>query len=316
MGAQTVYGFDPTYGYDRAALLAVGLPPRPDDFETFWRETAEETARAPLCLEVTQLESSDPGQRLERVDFDTWGGYRIGAWLTSPASGEPECGAVVGHGYGGRSGPDPDLPMPSVAAIFPCAPGFSLSARAGLPDTSDRHVIHGIESRTSYILRPSVAAVWSAATALLTLYPTVADSLFYLGGSFGGGLGALALPWDRRFVRAHLGVPTFGHHPIRLQCPSVGSGEAVRQYHAAHPEIERVLATYDAATAASFIEIPVLVSPALADPAVPPPGQFAVANALRNRELFILSAGHMPYPEEAAESAALRATQERWFRGE
>ena len=313
MNVAATCGLDPTYGYDRAALLSVGLPPRPDDFEVFWRGTAEETARVPLRLKLTTLESSDPRQRLQRVDFDTWGGYRIGAWLVSPAEGEPLCGAVVGHGYGGRDVPDLDLPLDRAAAIFPCAPGFNLSARADLPATSDRHVIYGIASRETYILRPSVAALWSAATALLTLHPGVTGRLAYIGGSFGGGLGALALPWDLRFARAHLGVPTFGHHPIRLQCPGLGSGEAVRQYHAAHPEVEGVLAYYDAAIAASFIDIPVLVSPALADPAVPPPGQFAVANALRHRELFILSAGHMPYPEEAAEATALRASQERWF---
>jgi cephalosporin-C deacetylase len=313
--AAATYGFDPTYGYDRDALLAVGLPPRPRDFEEFWRDTAEQTARVPLRLDVTSLEGSDARQRLQRVDFDTWGGYRIGAWLVSPAEGEPLCGAVVGHGYGGRDAPDFDLPLDRVAAIFPCAPGFNLSARPDLPATSDRHVTHGIASRDTYILRPSVAALWSAATALLTLYPGVEEGLVYIGGSFGGGLGALALPWNRRFVRGHLVVPTFGHHPIRLQCSSVGSGEAVRRYHAAHPEIEWVLTYYDAATAASFIDIPVLVAPALADPAVPPPGQFAVANALRHRELFLLSAGHMPYAEEASEAAALRASQERWFCG-
>lgn len=314
VGIEDTFGFDPTYGYDRAALLAVGTPPRPADFESFWLDTAEETSRLPLRLKVTPLESPDPRVVLQRVDFDTWGGYRIGAWVVSPAEGEPVCGAVVGHGYGGREGPDFDLPIDRAAAIFPCAPGFNLSARSDLPSTSDRHVVHGISSRETSLLRPSVAMLWSAATALSALHPAVAERLIYIGGSFGGGLGALALPWDHRFTRAHLGVPTFGHHPIRLQCPGVGSGEAVRRYHAEHPEVASVLAYYDAATAASFIDIPVLVSPALADPAVPPPGQFAVANALRHRELFILTAGHMPYPGEAGEALALREAQRRWFR--
>ena len=53
---------------------------------------------------------------------------------------------------------------------------------------------------------------------------------WYLGISFGGGIGALALPWDERFHRAHLNVPSFGHHPLRLGMPCVGSGEAVRRH--------------------------------------------------------------------------------------
>ncbi len=138
-------------------------------------------------------------------------------------------------------------------------------------------------------------------------------NIVYGGGSFGGGLGALALPWDNRYVKAHLGVPTFGHHPIRLQCPCVGSGEAVRVYQQKHPEVVDVLAFYDAATAAARIRIPVLISPALFDPAVPPPGQFAVANAIPDHELFILSAGHFEYAAQAQEDQALYMALERWF---
>ena len=54
-----------------------------------------------------------------------------------------------------------------------------------------------------------------------------ARRLDYMGISFGGGIGALALPWDERFHRAHLNVPSFGHHPLRLTLPepdTTGSG--------------------------------------------------------------------------------------------
>lgn len=74
-------------------------------------------------------------------------------------------------------------------------------------------------------------------------------------------MGALALPWDDRFTRAHLKVPTFGHHAIRNVCSCEGSGQAVAAYVADHPEAMDVLAYYDAATAASHIEIPVFGAP-------------------------------------------------------
>ena len=128
---------------------------------------------------------------------------------------------------------------------------------------------------------------------------------------FGGGLGALALPYDPRFKKAHLRVPTFGHHPLRLQCPCNGSGESVRRHHAQHPEVRNVLQYYDAATAASRIAIPTIGAPALFDPAVPPPGQFAVCNALS--DMHILSAGHFDHPQLPGENAVLSQKLTHWF---
>lgn len=313
MTLQHEFDFDPTCGYDREALLRIGPPASPPDFAEFWRDTFAATLSTPLNPALQTLDGCDPHSHLFRLDFDTLGGTRIGSWLSVPVDGEVRCGAVVGHGYGGREGPEPDLPLDGAVALFPCAPGFNLSARPDLPDNAQAHVIHDIESRERYILRSSTAMIWSAATALLAFYPQVAGRLVYLGGSFGGGLGALALPWDTRFVKAHLGVPTFGHHPLRLQCPCVGSAESVRRYYASHPEVLDVLQYYDAATAASRIGVPVLVSPALFDPAVPPPGQFAVANAIPDRGLFLLTAGHFDYPTMDSETHALRNVQERWF---
>ncbi|SCD73188.1 cephalosporin-C deacetylase [Streptomyces sp. BpilaLS-43] len=75
-----------------------------------------------------------------------------------------------------------------------------------------------------------------------------------------------------------------------------------------------VLRYFDAATAAARLELPTLVAAALFDPAVPPPGQFAVHNALPGpRELLVLRAGHFRYAEEAREAAELRSLRERFF---
>jgi cephalosporin-C deacetylase len=61
------------------------------------------------------------------------------------------------------------------------------------------------------------------------------------------------------------------------------------------------------ATAATRVRIPVHVAAALFDPSVPPPGQFAVHNALAGRkELFVLTAGHFDHPDAATELDELR----------
>jgi cephalosporin-C deacetylase len=233
---------------------------------------------------------------------------RIGGWLTRPRDEPVERGVVVGHGYGGREEPDFHLPFRRAAVIFPCARGISRSARAGIPGNPDEHVLHGIARRETYMHGGCAAdTVWCAASALLELFPMAARRLDYLGISFGGGIGALALPWDERFHRAHLNVPSFGHHPLRLTLPCVGSGEAVRR---AQQRTGRTLATlryFDAATAARFLRIPVHVAAARFDPAVPPPGQFAIYNALAGeRELFVLQAGHFDHDGLVAEEARLR----------
>jgi cephalosporin-C deacetylase len=78
-----------------------------------------------------------------------------------------------------------------------------------------------------------------------------------------------------------------------------------------------VLAYYDAATAASHIDIPVFGAPALFDPKVPPPGQFSVTNALPSKgRTRILMAGHFTYPSQSEEDIALRSNLIDWFRSE
>jgi cephalosporin-C deacetylase len=308
------FAFDPAYGYDRERLLAIGVPPEPADFADFWTATAAEAATVPLRLEQRPLAIGGPELEASEIRFDAWGGQRIGAWLVRPRGRAPRYGLVVGHGYGGRSVCPLGGPQEH-AALYPCAPGFHLSARSDLPGDSDRHVVHGIASRETYLIRACVASLWAAASALLALCPEADGRLGYSGGSFGGGLGALALPWDRRFRLAQLVVPTFGHHPLRVQSPCVGSGESVRRWRAAHPEVDQVLPYFDAAIAARRVGIPTLVAPALFDPAVPPPGQFAVANALPDKQLHILSAGHFAYPAQAAEDRALAAATDAWFAG-
>jgi cephalosporin-C deacetylase len=307
------FPFDPTYGYDLDSLLQVAAPEEPSDFATFWRGRYE--AALAITTEPMLRPAGQQGDvEVFHVEFTSLGGVRIGGWLTRPRKGPVERGVVIGHGYGGRLQPDLSLPIPRAVALFPCMRGQSRSRHPEIPELAAGHVLHGIESRETYVHGGCAADVWCAASALLELVPESAQHLDYMGASFGGGIGALALPWDDRFQAAYLGVPSFGNHPLRLTLPCIGSGESVRTYHRAHREVVEVLRYFDAAIAARRITIPVLVAAALFDPAVPPPGQFAVYNALSGpKELFVLSAGHFPYPESAAEDRRLNEALHRFF---
>ncbi|MFJ4838710.1 acetylxylan esterase [Streptomyces sp. NPDC088746] len=313
------FPFDPAYGRTLDDLLRIPAPAPPGDFEDFWRARHREARAVVTAPEAGPVEEERDGVRLHGVTFTSVGGVRLGGWLALPAGGDAEHGFVVGHGYGGRqeAGPDVPLPLPRSAAILPCVRGMGARGLlSGVPDEAAGHVLHGIGSRDTYVIGDCVADLWCAASALQELLPRLAGPgrLGYLGESFGGGLGALALPWDERFGAAQLTVPTFGNHPLRLTLPCAGSGESVRAHHREHPEVAEVLRYFDAATAAARLELPTLVVAALFDPSVPPPGQFAVHNALPGpRELMVLRAGHFAYDGLAQESAELAARRERFF---
>ncbi|MFJ6568298.1 acetylxylan esterase [Streptomyces sp. NPDC091292] len=316
------YPFDPAYGYSLADLLRVPAPVAPGDFDGFWEGRYREARAVDTAPVVGEPEGEWDGARVFAVAYGSVGGERIGGWLVLPAEGVPvEHGFVVGHGYGGRGEPGRDLPLPlpGAAALLPCVRGLGTrSTRPAIPGDADGHVLHGIASRERYVIGGCVADLWCAASALLDLVPALdrpgGPRIGYLGESFGGGLGALALPWDDRFAAAQLTVPTFGNHPLRLTLTCTGSGESVRRHHRTHPEVVDVLRYFDAATAATRLRTPTLVAPALFDPAVPPPGQFAVYNALAGpRELRVLTAGHFEHDGTEDEYRELVAARRDFF---
>lgn len=308
------FPFDPTYGCDAAALRAIRPPAEVADFGAFWQATYAETRAVPAAVTLEAVTDTHPTHRVRGIAFTTLGGHRVGGWLLEPRTDVPARGLVIGHGYGGRSDPGTGWLPADAVALLPCAPGFHRSARADLPDVAHRHVIHGIAHRDTYLIRFCVASLWSAASVLLDLHPQLAGRLYFHGGSFGGGLGALAVPWDDRFQAACLEVPTFGHHPWRLRCPCVGSGEAVRSYQAAHPEVVDVLAYYDAAVAATRARVPLIGVPAFFDPAVPPPGQWAVINGWAGPvDVCPITAGHFDNPHAVAEYRSQREAMRARF---
>lgn len=308
------FAFDPTYGLTLEKALKVETPAMPDDFADFWTSLYERSRNV-----ATRPTLSDPVSELKdatvhEIAYDSLGGQRIHGWLTLPRNKAPRQAFVLGHGYGSRTGPDVIASQDAVS-IFPCARGLGLSPVEGLEiNRTDLHVLHGIESRGTYIHGGCAADFWAAASALEELFPDAAQRLVYAGGSFGGGMGALFLPWDRRFKAAALGVPSFGNHPLRVTLQSQGSNQYVRARWLSDPAILDVLKYFDAALAAKFMTIPVQVWATLFDPAVPPPGQFAVLNALAGpRELILRTAGHFPYPHKEEEDAVIGERMTAFF---
>jgi cephalosporin-C deacetylase len=310
------YDFDPTYGYGLDALRALRPPEAPAGFDAFWRArhaAALDVDPRPRLAPSTQ---AHPVWHVHDLTYTSTDAFPIGGWLLLPRAGAVRRGLVVGHGYGGREAPDFDIPVAETAILFPCFRGLSRSRRAPISTDPAWHVLHDIDKPDRYILGGCVEDLWLAVSALARLFPEL-DGIGYAGASFGGGIGALALAYETRIDRGHLVVPTFSNIPLWLSLPTTGSGNAVQNYRRAHPEVLQTLRRYDAATAASRIAIPMLVAVARFDPAVAPPCQFSLANALpdsNDHEIVVLDAGHFDYDGMALQHALLAEKVRGFFK--
>lgn len=308
------YPFDPTYGYTLDRLLQVGTPEEPPDFAEFWRNRYRRVLEHRPEPTLWRENSGHPHFEVHYFGYRSTGGFQIGGWLLTPRQGEVRRGVVVGHGYGGRDAPDFHLPVRDAVFVFPCFRGLARSRCPPVSDNPAWHVLHDIDKRDRYILGGCVEDLWLAVSALLELFPQTAGHIGYMGISFGAGIGALGFPWDERIRLVHLNVPTFGHHPLRLTLPTLGSGEAVRGFERRHGNVLDTLRYYDAAVAARHSRIPAHVAAALFDPVVAPPGQFAVYNALpAPKRLFVLDAGHFEYPRRMEQERDLLHDLENFF---
>lgn len=298
------YPFDPSYGYDLQDLLAVKPPPEPEGFAEIWQQRY----RAALAI--------DPAPRLARgrdrhadyhcldIEYSSTDGFPIRGWLLMPKRIKPTRAIVCGHGYGGIEPADVDFPLEDAIYLIPCFRGLCRSTRATISDDPWWHVLHDLDKPDRYILRGCVEDLWTGVSVLLALFPWLEGHIGYMGISFGGGIGAMALAWDQRIARGHLNIPTFGHQQIRLDLETTGSGESVRLFAQQHPQASVTLSGYDAAIAAKHIQQPMHLALALFDPVVPPPGQFAIHNAIPGeKRLLVLRAGHFDYPEQAQQQS-------------
>lgn len=310
------YDFDPTYGYSLEQLLAVSPPARePVDFDRFWQNRYQKALNLKPQIHLKAQHHAAMDWRIFEISYLSADEFLIHGWLLIPASGIIERGFIIGHGYGGRDAPDFHLPFKNAALLFPCFRGLSRSSRPDISTEPFWHIRHHLDSVEKYILGGCVADIWTATSALLHLYPSLKGHLGYLGISFAGGIGAMALAYEKRIARGHLNIPTFGHQLLRLRFKTLGSGNSVQQFCRGHKkQTIRVLRYYDAAIAAKRISIPMHCACAKFDPYVAPPGQFAIFNALAcQKQLYVRDAGHHSYTDEQQQEQNLLVELESFF---
>jgi len=315
MDLVTDYHFDPTYGYSLAQLLAVTPPKEPKDFDSFWRSRYQKVLTIVPKPHIKLIHNNKFGWRVFSLSYTSTDNVIIHAWLLVPRSGQIKRSFVIGHGYGGRDEPDYHLPFKDAALLFPCFRGLALSTQPPFSADPCWHVLHNINQKETYILGGCVEDLWLSVSVMLILFPQTAGHLGYLGISFGGGIGALALASESRISKAHFNVPSFGHQPLRIRLPSNGSAHSVQQFYCQHKKMTlKTLRYYDAAIAARRIKQPIHCALAMFDPCVAPPGQFAIYNAISGeKQLFMLEAGHHSYPNQAQQETELLTQLDAFF---
>lgn len=290
MSIKHEYPFDPTNGKTLDELLAIKSSPEPEGFADFWRAHYKRVMAKKLEYTVEgELWSKKPGEKIYKVRAVNYDGVEIVIFIARPENSAG--GLVLGQGYGNVA--TADYSEFGLTLAKACVRGLGFSQCKDIPWDVTYHVLHGIGSRETYILLGVIADQWLTASVLLDMFPDCKGNLNYTGGSMGGGMGALLLPWDNRFKAGFLGVPTFGDR-IRFDYQSTGSGESCRKYVLEHPEALEVLDWFDASNSARYINIPVGVAPACFDPCVAPVGQFSVANSIpeQYKTVFIRETGH------------------------
>ncbi|MCF7971797.1 MAG: acetylxylan esterase [Methylococcaceae bacterium] len=310
------YDFDPSYAYTLQQLLQIKPPKEPRNFDSFWKARYQNALNLQPTPQIKDTGKNQAGWRIFDINYQSSGQFNIRGWLLLPESGIIKRGFIIGHGYGGRDAPDFHLPFKDAAMLFPCFRGLSLSAKEPISSNPQWHVLHNIDTLHDYIIGACVEDVWLAVSALLRLFPQLSGHLGYLGISFSGGIGAMALAYEQRIARGHLNVPAFGHNPLRLRLPTLGSACSQQQYYQQHKkQTLQVLRFYDAATAAKRIMMPMHYACAVYDPCVAPPGQFAIYNATQaDKQLFVLKAGHHDYPHRIQQETKLLAQLTKFFK--
>jgi len=158
---------------------------------------------APLGYEATPLASPDSTLTLHRISFNSPSGGRVTGILTAPAAGGPHAGVIAMHGLPGTAegamrAVGRPIAQRGAVVIAIDAPWVR---RGGMPELTPRDSTEQVQ-----LMRDLQRAV-----DVLVARPDVdARRIGYVGGSYGGAMGALFAGIERRLAAAVLFVPDGG----------------------------------------------------------------------------------------------------------
>src|SRR5699024_1467801 len=142
---------DATYGNHLQERLGVPARQAPERCEKVCRELARRARDVDPAPELADYPMAAPGHDVQRVQFTSLGGLRLGGWVALPKGRPARVGVVVSHGYGGREEPELAGIPDDAAGIYPVARGLpSVSLLPQLYRPEHGHGPEGIEAMHTY----------------------------------------------------------------------------------------------------------------------------------------------------------------------
>lgn len=264
----------------------------PDDFESFWQETIEETRTYPLAVSARPVDAGLRVLDTYDVSFAGFGGTTVRAWLTVPAGTDQTLPAVVQYnGYSrGRAFPfTSTLWAQAGYAHFVMdtrGQGWMTGGHAPTDDADpDAGLAHAPGLMTSGITDPRryyYRRVYTDAVRMLEVaagHPLVdRRRMAVIGGSQGGGISiaaaGLAPSIGIELAAVAADVPFLCDFPRALDVATDGPYLEITRFLAGWTDqVDRALHTlsyFDGAVLGRRATAPALFSAALMDPICPP----------------------------------------------
>jgi cephalosporin-C deacetylase len=291
----------PTLYDDDPALLGLTRPDHdePEDFDSFWGETLEETRTVRPHLRRRLVDTGLVTVAVEDVTFPGWGGQPVRGWLLRPAARADPLPVVVQFcGYrGGRGLPLEHLTWASAgyAHLVMDSRGQGVDtpdAGAVAPGPDGEHVVRGISSPATYYYRRLIADAVRAVDCLRLDHRVDPARVVIAGASQGGGLALAVAALVPDIALLLCDVPFLCHWPRALQVADRGPYAQVAGYCAQHPNrAAAALATlryFDGRSFARRAHAPATFSVALRDRVCPPSTVLAAFDAYAGADKELL----------------------------
>ena len=291
-----------------------GRNPRPQDFDTYWKES------------IRELDAVDPEPKLAPNDslstrnsecFDLWftgiGGARIYAKYLRPKGAQACPATLMFHGYSAESGDWAEkLAYPSegfcIAAMDCRGQGGQSEDNGNVKGTTLRgQIIRGLEDPNpkALLFRSHFLDTVQLARVVMSFDEVDENRIGCFGGSQGGGLALACAALEPRIKRCAPLFPFLCDYQRVWEMDLAKDAYEELTYffrrrdpaHERKTEFFEKLGYIDCQHLAPYIEARVLLQTGMMDMICPPSTQFAAYNKIRSRKEIIL------YPDYAHEVA-------------
>ncbi|MBW7998267.1 MAG: acetylxylan esterase [Candidatus Glassbacteria bacterium] len=268
------------------AIRAAGA--LPDDFDRFWGQGKAELLRIPLDARIEAVPGDEHESTLYRISLANLEGSRIYCWYRVPKGQGPFPAVLAIPGAGvRREGTRENYAEAGFAVLTIAIHGVGQDHELEYYDQLGRGLLagyqrFGMDDPYRYYYRRVILGLIRCLDFLSSREEVDQERIAVQGSSQGGGLSLLVASLDKRVKALASNVPALCDHAGSLHGRPAGWPQLLN--HAGATEREQVMRTmgyYDAATAASRIEVPALLAAGFIDGVCAPTTVLAAFNNLK-----------------------------------